>query len=104
MNCEQPLKTIEFGQFNLQQQAEYKQALNPQNAVIFYDSAELFEEVENWLQEHYPGGDFCAGRGKDNLANAVIVTPKLNAEVNKDFSKNIHESQLAKMKSKLGPQ
>lgn len=104
MNYDQPLKSVEFDRFNLEQQDDYKKALNPQNALIFHNSADLFEEVENWLQEQYPGGEFGAGRGKGRLANAVIVTPKITAEVNKDFSKDVHESKLAKKKSKLGPQ
>ena len=104
MNYNQTLRRIDFDRFNLGQQDEYKKALNPQYALIFHNSADLFEDVESWLQEQYPGGEFGAGRGKDDLAKAVIVTPKINAEINKDFSKNLHESKLAKLKSKLGPQ
>ena len=104
MNYDQPLKIIQFDRFNLEESEGYKRHLNPGNAIVFQNSADLLREVVEWLEAEFPGGGFGAGRGKDNLANAVIVTPKINAEINKDFSKNVQESQLAKKKSKLGPQ
>ena len=104
MNYDQPLKLIPFDRFNLEESEEYKKHLKPGNALVFKNSAELLSEVMDWLEAEFPGGGVAAGLGKDHLANAVIVTPKINAEINKDFSKNVQESQLAKKKSKLGPQ
>lgn len=104
MNYDQPLKNVNFDRFDFGRLEEYKAHLKPDNALVFHNSAELFDEISQWLADEYPGGDFVASRGKDRLAHAVIVVPKGSGEINKDFSKDAHESKLAKMKSKLGPQ
>ena len=104
MSYETPLNNVTFGRFEFAKREEYKRQLTTQNAVIFRKSADLLEDVEKWLQEQFPSGGFCAGRGKGDLADALIVTPKIDAEINKNFSKDVHESKLAKKKSALGPQ
>ena len=104
MNYDQPLNRISFERFNHEEVEGYKRHLKPENAVIFRKSADLLEAVENWLQDQYPGGEFVAAKGKRPMSDAVIVLPKASGEVNRDFSKDVHESKLAKRKSKLGPQ
>jgi tryptophanyl-tRNA synthetase len=104
MTYDQPLKNISFDGFDIEKREEYKNHLKPENAIIFRNSAAFFEAVEKWLAAEYPGGEFVAGRGKDGLADALIVVPKIKAEVKTNFSNNVQESKLAKMKSKFGRQ
>lgn len=104
MNYDKPLKIVPFGRFDPDRMEEYKPHLNPENALVFRNSADLFDKIEQWLAGEYPGGDFVATRGKIPVSDAVVVIPKAAGEINKDFSKNVHESKLAKMKSKHGPQ
>lgn len=104
MNHGQPLKNVNFDRFDPDRIEEYKPQLKLENALVFRNAADLFDEIEQWLAGEYPGGDFVATRGKNPVADAVVVIPKAAGDINKDFSKNVHESKLAKMKSKLGPQ
>ncbi len=104
MNYDQPLKNVSFDRFDPDRLEEYKEHLKPENALVFRNSADLFDEIEQWLAGEYHGGDLVATRGNDPVADAVVVLPKDSGEINRDFSKDVHESKLAKMKSKLGPQ
>jgi hypothetical protein len=83
---------------------EYLSHMNQGNTLLFENSGHLVDKAMKWLDEVGMQDRYAVGAGNDmDVKGFLILRPKSTGRQNREFSKNVGESKLAKMRSKLAP-
>lgn len=98
------MNQVRFGLFKPEEGEAYLSKMRTGNLLLFGNSRHLLGKAEQWLVQVGMEAKYTASVGTDmGLNGFLILEPKSTAEPNREFSKNLNESALAKMKSKLSP-
>jgi hypothetical protein len=99
------MSQVKFGLFKPEEEGEvYLSHMRQGDILLFENSAHLLNVARKWLQAVGMADKYDAAVGTDlGVKGFLILGPKSTAQPNREFSKNVMDSELAKKKSKLSP-